>query len=80
MNRALFLVLGAVAIVCVAAVTVQAAVIPMAYNNTTSTVLSDYTAEDGSPTVGTATLTDATTLSSDGSIGPREGSKFLKLS
>ena len=82
MNRALFLVLGAVAIVCVAAVTVQAAVIPMAYNNTTSTVLSDYTFETGSPTVGTATITGTgggAIVSSDGSVTPREGSKFLKL-
>ena len=64
MNRALFFVLGAVAIVCVAAVTAQAAVIPMTYNNTTSTVLLDWDMEGaGTPAVGSVTYRNAGTAS-----------------
>ena len=56
MNRALFILLGAVAVVCMAAVVSQAAVIPMAYDTTTSTVLLDWDMEGaGTPAVGSVT-------------------------
>ena len=56
MNRVLFFVLGAVAIVCTSAVTAQAAAIPMAYNDSASTVLMDWDMEGtGDPAVGSVT-------------------------
>ena len=81
MNRVMFLVLGTIAIICVATVTVQAAAIPMAYNNSTNTVLLDWDMEgDGAPTVGSVTYTNTTGVVTGGGSEPDayEGSNMLK--
>ena len=85
MNRVLFFVLGAVAIVCVAAVTAQAAAIPMVYNGTTSTVLVDWDMEgSGTPAVGSVLYfnpgTSNTSVATGGGSNPDayEGSQMVR--
>jgi hypothetical protein len=79
MNRALLLIV--VAIACVTAGSAQVAAVPMVYNDSTSTVLVDWNMEgDGNPTVGSAWSfgdTSVVTAASEG-ISAREGSQILK--